>query len=117
MPIILRLRVEPPEAKTWIRLYSYSLSLAIHSCVLGLLFTPVSIPGRDETSETVRRNLRDQDVQQKRKIIWLRKGDRLPLVDSGDQRALKVTACRGEVAADCFHFPQASGGQEAVHIH
>lgn len=78
-----------PAPESWLRGLSFATSLTLHCAVVALVATMSSsttahqIPPEAE-SQTV--------IEKKYRIIWFLKGERLPVIDSGESRTVRLPA-------------------------
>lgn len=106
MAFVVALRVKPPATRNWTTLWSYSLSLALHSVVAALLLSPLPIPGDGSARRHHPLDPPRPESLSKRRVIWLKKGERFPLLDSGDKRVLKLPHSRERSQQIAFTTPK-----------
>lgn len=106
MAVVLVLKVNPPEKRNWTAVWSYLLSLAIHSAMAAVLLSPFQIPGDNSLRGGDRWDPSSPAPISRRKVIWLRKGERFPLLDSGDRRVLRLPHSREKSKQVVFTSPK-----------
>lgn len=106
MAVVLALKVNPPEKKHWTAVWSYLLSLAIHSGMAAVILSPFQIPGDKPLRGSDRWDPSNPESISRRKVIWLRKGERFPLLDSGDRRVLRLPHSRERSKQVAFTTPK-----------
>ncbi len=90
MALIVRLKVGQPEKRKWASALPFLSSFGLHVGVVALLMSPIQFPGSGESFRLSRREATALAATPRSRIIWLRKGERFPTLNSGDQGALKL---------------------------
>jgi hypothetical protein len=73
------------------RSVSFTVSLALHIAVVAVLLAlPAGTLSQEEAERLAANRAAQQKPHEHLRIIWLRKADRLPLVDSGEDRPVEL---------------------------
>jgi hypothetical protein len=78
---------KPDHSQQLRRLLSLILSALLHSAIAGILFFLPPFPGGTRNRDRTRSAVRLQTAPKERKIIWLRRKERLPSISPTAQRA------------------------------
>lgn len=106
--VVVRVMIVPP-AESWYRVLSFALSLCLHCALVALLAALSSGRGQTYSAPDA---ASFSPKEKKYKIIWFLKGERLPVVDSGEPRAVRLPEAQAKAKQIIFTTPKSSLGRK-----